>query len=86
MLAIDPARVRVERAESGDRRPLTALLPLLRTRGVRAVSGNGVLGDPAGANAVEGGHLLALAVEQLIALADHLTGSGTGALPREVAG
>ena len=31
----------------------------LRERGVRAVSGNGVLGDPAGASAAEGERLLA---------------------------
>ena len=34
-------------------------MPVLRERGVRAVSANGVLGDPAGASAAEGEHLLA---------------------------
>jgi creatinine amidohydrolase len=34
-------------------------MPMLREQGVRAVSANGVLGDPAGACAAEGEHLLA---------------------------
>jgi creatinine amidohydrolase len=34
-------------------------MPALRERGVRAVSGNGVLGDPSGASAAEGERLLA---------------------------
>jgi creatinine amidohydrolase len=34
------------------------LLPLLRASAVRAVSANGVLGDPAGASAAEGDALL----------------------------
>ena len=54
MLAIAPARVRLERAEPGDRRPPRRAPPLLRARGVRAVSANGVLGDPTGASPGEG--------------------------------
>ncbi|NKY24722.1 mycofactocin biosynthesis peptidyl-dipeptidase MftE [Nocardia gamkensis] len=57
-LALAPERVREDRATAGDTRPLTELLPLLRTGGVRAVSANGVLGDPAGATAAEGAALL----------------------------
>ncbi|MFG1795233.1 mycofactocin biosynthesis peptidyl-dipeptidase MftE [Nocardia sp. NPDC049149] len=57
-LALAPDKVRVERAEAGDVRPLPELLPLLRASGVRAISANGVLGDPAGANAAEGAALL----------------------------
>ncbi|MEU1993784.1 mycofactocin biosynthesis peptidyl-dipeptidase MftE [Nocardia gamkensis] len=57
-LALAPERVREDRAAAGDTRPLTELLPLLRTGGVRAVSANGVLGDPAGATAAEGAALL----------------------------
>jgi creatinine amidohydrolase len=33
-------------------------MPLLRERGVREISPNGVLGDPAGASAAEGERLL----------------------------
>ena len=58
MLAIDPAAVRMELAEAGCTDPLTALLPRLRAEGVRPVSSNGVLGDPAGASADEGRCLL----------------------------
>ncbi|WP_040796864.1 mycofactocin biosynthesis peptidyl-dipeptidase MftE [Nocardia higoensis] len=57
-LALDPGRVRLERAEPGDTRPLREILPLLRAGGVRAVSDNGVLGDPTGADADEGQRLL----------------------------
>lgn len=65
MLAIAPDRVEMSRAEPGDRRTADALLPLLRRQGVRAVSGNGVLGDPGGAHAEEGRRLLAHAVDDL---------------------
>ncbi|WP_039798455.1 mycofactocin biosynthesis peptidyl-dipeptidase MftE [Nocardia araoensis] len=57
-LALAPERVRGDRAAAGDLRPLSELLPLLRSGGVRAVSANGVLGDPAGATAAEGAALL----------------------------
>ena len=67
MLAIAPERVRLDRAEAGDLRPAASLWPELRTRGVRAVSANGVLGDPAGASAEEGGALLCRAVDDLMA-------------------
>ncbi|MEU9272961.1 mycofactocin biosynthesis peptidyl-dipeptidase MftE [Streptomyces sp. NPDC048251] len=57
-LALAPHRVHEDRAEPGDTRPLKAIWPLLTTRGVRAVSANGVLGDPTGATAAEGRALL----------------------------
>ena len=65
MLAIDPDRVQLERAEAGDRRTIDVLLPLLQRRGVGSVSPNGVLGDPTDANADEGRRLLAGAVQDL---------------------
>jgi mycofactocin system creatininase family protein len=65
MLALDPGAVRLDTAERGDVRPLERILPLLRERGVRAVSANGVLGDPAGASAAEGERLLARLVKSL---------------------
>ncbi len=64
-LALSPDRVRTERAEAGDTRPLPQILPLLRSGGVRAVSANGVLGDPAGATAAEGAALLTDLIDQL---------------------
>jgi mycofactocin precursor peptide peptidase len=57
-LALHPELVAYERAAAGNTRPLAQLLPELQRAGVRAVSGNGVLGDPAGASAVEGAALL----------------------------
>ncbi len=44
---------------------LPIILPLLRWGGVRAVSANGVLGDPAGATAAEGAALLTDLIDQL---------------------
>ncbi len=41
MLALAPGAVRLDAAERGDVRPLGEILPLLRERGVRAVSANG---------------------------------------------
>lgn len=55
--------IRFDRFEPGATDPITALLPRLRTGGVRAVSPNGVLGDPRGASAEAGEHLLATVVD-----------------------
>jgi mycofactocin system creatininase family protein len=70
MLALTPEAVRLDVAERGDVRPLASILPLLRERGVRAVSPNGVLGDPAGASAAEGERLLTRLADSLIAAMD----------------
>lgn len=59
MLALDPDVVRLDAAGPGETRPVSEIMPILRERGVRAVSANGVLGDPAGASAAEGQRLLA---------------------------
>jgi len=67
MLAIDPAAVRLHLAEAGCTEPLDGLLPRLRAEGVRPVSSNGVLGDPAGASADEGRALLDALVRDLVA-------------------
>jgi mycofactocin precursor peptide peptidase len=72
MLALAPGAVRLGAAERGDVRPLGQILPLLRERGVRAVSANGVLGDPAGASAAEGERLLARLTDGLNATVDRL--------------
>lgn len=65
MLHLDPARVDLARAAAGAVEPIGALLPRMREGGVRAVSPNGVLGDPAGANAAEGAALLAAMADDL---------------------
>jgi creatinine amidohydrolase len=70
MLALAPGAVRLDAAERGELRPLGQILPLLRERGVRAVSANGVLGDPAGASAAEGERLLACLVDGLNTMLD----------------
>jgi creatinine amidohydrolase len=58
MLAIDEGSVRSRLAERGSTEPLQSLMPRLRAEGVRAVSPNGVLGNPEGASAAEGRALL----------------------------
>lgn len=74
MLTLAPAAVMLGAAERGETRPLREILPLLRERGVRAVSANGVLGDPAGASAAEGERLLAHLVDDLNVMMNRLLG------------
>jgi creatinine amidohydrolase len=62
MLAIDPGLVRLERATAGP----DAALDDLRARGVRAVSPEGVLGDPDGASGREGERFIVAFVEDLV--------------------
>jgi creatinine amidohydrolase len=59
--------VRTGQIEAGNDGPLAGLIGRLRAEGVRAVSSNGVLGDPTGASAAEGRALLAAAVDDLCA-------------------
>ena len=63
LLHLAPRVVRIEHAEAGEPRPIRQLIDRMRRDGVRAVSPNGVLGDPSGATAAEGRRLL----EELIA-------------------
>ncbi|HEY4004794.1 MAG TPA: mycofactocin biosynthesis peptidyl-dipeptidase MftE [Pseudonocardia sp.] len=63
MLALAPELVRVQRAAAGNTAPMRELLPAMMADGVRAVSANGVLGDPAGASAREGRLMLAALIE-----------------------
>jgi mycofactocin precursor peptide peptidase len=72
MLALAPEAVHMNEARRGDVRPLDEIMPLLRDRGVRAVSENGVLGDPSGASAAEGERRLAHLVEELAQTMDRL--------------
>jgi mycofactocin precursor peptide peptidase len=67
MLALAPGDVRLDAAERGETRPLTEIMAGLRSGGVRKLSPNGVLGDPAGASAAEGETLLDLLVADLAA-------------------
>jgi creatinine amidohydrolase len=59
LLHLDPGAVRIGLAEPGELAPAHELMDRLRSEGVRAVSPNGVLGDPRGATASEGERLLA---------------------------
>ena len=69
MLHVEPAGVRVADAVAGETAPLAEILPRLRAGGVRAVSPDGVLGDPAGASAAEGARLVTGRVSRLLAAA-----------------
>lgn len=57
LLHLAPETVRSELAAPGAVEPLAALLPRIAAGGVRAVSPNGVLGDPTGADAQEGARI-----------------------------
>jgi mycofactocin system creatininase family protein len=57
LLHLHPEAVRLDLAEPGNTEPLARLLPCLRSEGVRAVSPNGILGDPSGASAAEGARM-----------------------------
>ena len=72
MLALAPSEVLLEHAASGDTRPIAEIMPALRADGVRAVSANGVLGDPAGASAAEGEKILGSLVVSLNGQLDKL--------------
>lgn len=70
LLHLHPDLVRRERASAGAVAPIEQLLPILRTGGVRAVSANGVLGDPAGATAEEGARWVERLVATSLAVVD----------------
>jgi creatinine amidohydrolase len=72
MLAVAPGDVRLADAEPGETRSLAEIMPALQAGGVRAVSPNGVLGDPTGASAAEGDRLLGLLVAGLAQTLDGL--------------
>ena len=77
MLALAPGDVRLAAAEPGETRPVAEIMPALRAEGVRAVSANGVLGDPRGASADEGERLLGLLVAGLTQTIDGLLNGAT---------
>ena len=68
MLAIDPDRVRFERAEAGVTAPLADIVADLRSGGLAAVTANGVLGDPTLADGAEGEAILDEWVRQVVVL------------------
>jgi creatinine amidohydrolase len=70
MLALAPALVRMTRAAAGRPEPIVDLIDELRAGGVKAVSANGVLGDPRGATAGHGKALLTRLIIDLVAAVD----------------
>jgi mycofactocin system creatininase family protein len=78
MLALAPEDVRLDAAAPGETRPLPEIMAGLRSGGVRRLSPNGVLGDPAGASAAEGAALLDLLVADLTGTIDRLTDAPGG--------
>ena len=74
-LALAPDRVRLDRAAAGaTTETLERVMPALRQGGVRAVSANGVLGDPAGATADDGAAMLDTAADALAAVVERWLG------------
>ena len=70
MLALAPSLVRTTAMEPGATEPISALAEALRRGGVRAVSPNGVLGDPRQASAAHGRSLLTRWRIDLVAAVD----------------
>ena len=70
MLAIAPDLVRMHRAEVGVTAPLGDVIDEIREGGVRAVSRNGVLGDPLRASASAGRTMLTRLTIDLVAAVD----------------
>ena len=66
MLAIHPEQVNMAKAEAGATQPLSQLETQLRSGGVRAVSANGVLGDPTTATSEHGLSLLSQLTHDLV--------------------
>ncbi|GAC1611099.1 MAG: mycofactocin biosynthesis peptidyl-dipeptidase MftE [Mycobacteriales bacterium] len=69
MLHLRPAVVDAAAASAGRCEPIADLLPRLRRDGMKAVSPNGVLGDPTGASAAAGEQVLATLTADLRAAA-----------------
>lgn len=67
MLRLRPDDVRLDAAAPGDVTPLPELMTVLARDGVRAVSPDGVLGDPSGASAADGDALLRTWADRLVA-------------------
>jgi mycofactocin precursor peptide peptidase len=66
LLHLAPVAVRRERLEPGVTAPIGELMPSLREHGVRAVSPNGVLGDPTGSTPEEGRRIFGELVARLV--------------------
>ena len=85
LLELTPHAVRTDAVEAGCTLPLEQLLPRLRREGVRAVSHNGVLGDPTLATRQEGHALAQTLVRNLLDELHTLDVTDTGRLARPTA-
>ena len=66
MLRINPEQVNMAKAEAGSTKPMSEISAQLRSGGVRAVSANGVLGDPTTATSEHGHNLLSQLTHDLV--------------------
>jgi len=65
MMAINPRLVRMDKLDIGNVQPMSEMQRDLQTRGVQAVSPNGILGNARTATAEHGGQLVAMLTEDL---------------------
>ncbi len=79
MLCIAADRVDLCAAEPGADDPLELIIAAMRIGGVAAVSRNGVLGDPRGADPAAGGELLESGTEELVGLTEARLKRGSSA-------
>ena len=70
MLALAPELVRRNAVEVGRTEPISELIGEIRAGGIRAVSPNGVLGNPDGATAGHGRSLITRLTIELVAAVD----------------
>ena len=66
MLVVNPEQVNMAKAETGSTKPISEISAQLRSGGVRAVSTNGVLGDPVTATSEHGHNLLSHLTDELV--------------------
>ena len=66
MLVVNPEQVNMAKAEAGSTQPMSEISAQLRSGGVRAVSSNGVLGDPTTATFEHGHNLLSQLTHDLV--------------------
>lgn len=74
MLHLAPSEVRMDLATTGNTQPTASLVDGMRSGGVRAVSDNGVLGDPTQADAAHGAAVMDMWVGSFSSFLDTVQG------------
>jgi mycofactocin precursor peptide peptidase len=74
LLHLDPGSVQIDRSEPGSTARWREIGEVVRSRGLGAVTPNGVLGDPTTASAEEGAIVMATLVQDLSGAVDRLRG------------